>query len=314
MGSILPMSSNISDVMSQLSAISAVTPVNWDAFDTILRKLDNINRYDKMLEETLLSEFLMYGDFYSSGVILADVVRHFLLCGYDVSANEGANGELALSALCWSSYDQQILAAAKVLLNAGATIKRNIQDTDSKEAQEDVIESITMKLGIAWMEDEDFAYANTLEAYYAMAYASLEGKDYNSIDSYFACIGKSLDSVSAISVDGYPAIQMEGSVSIYNEPLILWFEDTPLIASCYNDFVVNPVYADEKKDALADISGLFSSVIGARLNAVRYVEMSNCCFEFSNGKHLSFMSRDIGEGNQVGSFGIAPDSKKAESE
>ncbi len=116
------------------------------------------------------------------------------------------------------------------------------------------------------------------------------------------------------SVDGYPAIQMEGSVSIYNEPLILWFEDTPLIASCYNDFVVNPVYADEKKDALADISGLFSSVIGARLNAVRYVEMSNCCFAFSNGKHLSFMSRDIGEGNQVGSFDIAPDSEKAESE
>ena len=114
------MSNVISDSVSKLSAITDQTPIDWDAFDSVLKGFENINAYDDQYEETILSEFIMDGNFYNRGTILADIVRHFLSCGYDVSANDGLNGGLALHALCWSSYDQHILDAAKVLMNAGA--------------------------------------------------------------------------------------------------------------------------------------------------------------------------------------------------
>ena len=85
------------------------------------------------------------------------------------------------------------------------------------------------------MADKDFVFANILEAYYTMAEANLAGKDYNSIDSYFACIGKPLVSVSAIKIDGNSSLSVEGDVSVYSKPLIMWFENKPLVVSCYTD-------------------------------------------------------------------------------
>lgn len=111
------MSNIISDSVSKLSAITDQTPIDWDAFDSVLKGLEDINAYDEHDEETILSEFIMDGEFYKRGFILADVVRHFLACGYDVSANDGLNGGLALHSLCWSSYDHYVLEAAKVLMN-----------------------------------------------------------------------------------------------------------------------------------------------------------------------------------------------------
>lgn len=114
------MSNVISDSVNKLSAITDQTPIDWDAFDSLLKDLEDINAYDEQYEETILSEFIRNGEFYKRGFILADVVRHFLACGYDVSANDGLNGGLALHSLCFSSYDHYVLEAAKVLMNAGA--------------------------------------------------------------------------------------------------------------------------------------------------------------------------------------------------
>lgn len=308
------MSNIISDAVSKLSAVTDLTPVNWDVFDAVLNGLEDINAYDDQYEETILSEFIMSGDFYNRGFILADIVRHFLSCGYDVSANEGMNGGLALSALCWSSYDQHILDAAKVLMNAGATVSYRSQDDDPNEEPEGLIGRISCKLSGAWMVDKDFVFANTLEAYYAMAEANIAGKDYNSIDNYFACIGKTLTSVSAINVDGNPSLQAEGTISVYSEPLIMWFEDIPLVISCYTDFVVNPVYADDKKSNLVDVTTVFSSLIGATLQKVQYIDTTICYFEFSNGKRLFFASRDVGDRKRVGTFDILADSQTVDVE
>ena len=100
---------------------------------------------------------------------------------------------------------------------------------------------------------KDYAWANILEAYYAMTEANIAGKDYNAIDNCFACIGKTLTSVSAINAGRKPALYDEGAISVFSEPFILWFGDKPLVASCYTDFVVNPVYADDKMTDLADV-------------------------------------------------------------
>ena len=95
------MSNIISDAVSKLSAITEKIPIDWAAFDSVLMGLEDINAYDEHYEEPILSEFIMDGDFYKRGFILADIVRHFLACGYDVSANNGLNGGLALHSLCW---------------------------------------------------------------------------------------------------------------------------------------------------------------------------------------------------------------------
>lgn len=56
------MSNIISDSVSKLSAITDQTPIDWDAFDSILKGLEDINAYDEYYEETILSEFIMDGE------------------------------------------------------------------------------------------------------------------------------------------------------------------------------------------------------------------------------------------------------------
>lgn len=298
------MSNIISDVVSKLSVITGQTTIDWDAFDSVLKKLEDINVYDAQCEETILSELMLEGDFHGRGMVLADIIRHFLSCGYDVSANGGLNGGLALEALCWASYDQYILDAAKVLMNAGAPVRYRTSDDDPDDGTDGLLGSIGFKLSGAWEIDEDFAFANVLEAYYAMTEANMEGKDYNSIENYASCMGKPLTAVSVTHIDGKVVLQKEKTGWIYSEPLILWFEDKPLVVSCYTDFVVNPVYTDDKKDALADVTAAFSSLVGASLQKIEYTSAVDCCLAFSNGEQLLFASRDIGDGNRLGTFDI----------
>lgn len=298
------MSNTISNAISKLSAITEHTPIDWDAFDIILNELEDINVYDEDYEETILSEFIMAGDFYNRGFVLVDVVRHFLGCGYDVSANNGLNGALALQSLCWSSYDYYILDAAKVLMNAGAPVEYRTRDDDPNEEPEGLLGSISWKISGAWMVDNDYNFANILEAYYAMTETKIAGKDYNSIDHYLACIGKPLTAVSAIKNGGTLSLRKEGDLSVYAEPIVMWFEDKPLVVSCYTDFVVNPVYANDKQNELCDVTSVFSSIIGATLKAVHYIGTTICYFEFSNGQRLFFASRDIGDRKRVGTFEI----------
>ena len=296
----------ISDTVSRLSGIIDSSTVNWNDFDAALTGLENINVYDDQYEETILSELILDGNFYDRGAILTDVVRHFLACGYDVAANDGANGNLALQALCWASYDRHILDAAKVLMNADP-IHCGIGGDDRADKYSGLLECISWKLSGAWMVDKDSVFANTLEAYYAMTEATIAGKDHNAIDHYGACIGKPLTSVSAVKLFGRPTLYEDGAVSIYSEPLILWFEDRPLVASCYTDFVVNPVYAGDEKDNLADVSAAFSSLIGAALQEVQYMGSTICYFAFSNGKRLFFASCNMGDRNRVGTLEIHAD-------
>ena len=77
-------------------------------------------------------------------------------------------------------------------MNAGAPVKYRTSGDDPNEEPECLLGSIGWKLSGAWMVDKDYAWANILEAYYAMTEANIAGKDYNAIDNYYACIGKPL--------------------------------------------------------------------------------------------------------------------------
>lgn len=293
----------ISESCRKLSEITEQTPIDWEAFDTVLEGLEDINIIDKDFEETILSELILGGDFWRKGEDLPNIVRRFLAHGYDVSAHDGVNGGYALSTLCWSSYDRHLLDAAKVLMKAGAIVKFK-SDYDEGEEPEGLFGSIGWKLSGAWAVDHDFKFANILEAYYAMAKAYDAGKDYNSIDSYFACIGKTLTAVCAVKNETGVVLREEGMVLVYTEPMVLWFGDKPLVASCYTDFVVNPVFVDDNQGKFDDVTCVFADLVGATLEKVQYMGTTISCLEFSNGRRLLFASRDIGNRERVGTFEI----------
>lgn len=297
------MRETVTDVAFRLAEITGRTPVDWAAFDAALMALEDINACDVSDEETILSELIMCGNFYKRGAVLPELVRHFLACGYDVSAHEGLNGGLALSALCWSSYDRYLLDAAKVLLNAGAPVRYHSQEDEPGEVPEGLLGSIGWKISGAWAVDRDYWFANTLEAYYAMAEASLAGKDYSAIADFSVCIGRPLTAVSAVRGSG-AALRQEGAAWAYDAGLVLWFDGWPLIASCYVDLVVNPVYAAEQRANLATVSDAFSPLIGAVLEDVRYLDAAICYFAFSGGKRLFLASREIGNRTRTGTAAL----------
>lgn len=64
---------------------------------------------------------------------------------------------------------------------AGAPVKYRTSGDDPNEEPECLLGSISWKISGAWMADKDYAWANILEAYYAMTEANIAGKDFNAM-------------------------------------------------------------------------------------------------------------------------------------
>lgn len=300
------MSNVISDAVRKLSAISKKNPIDWNAFDETLNSLADINVFDEEYEETILSEYITDGDFYKRGDVLPLAIRHFLANGYDVHANEGRNGSLALSALCWSSYDRNILEAAKLLMNSGAPTICCSADDEPDEEPRGVLGDIAWKVSGAWVVDKDYSWANILEAYYALAEANANKKDFNSISCYADCLGLEVTSVSSDIADKEALLTGGNSVQKFSKPLIIWFGHNPLVVSPYIDLIVNPIHVEDNKRSLVDASSAFSVLIGSKLIDIHYFASTICRFTFDNGLQLVLASRDIGNRKRIGTFEIRP--------
>lgn len=294
----------INDFADRLPKITKCDPIDWSAFDNVLSSIEDINIFDEEYEETILTEFILNGDFYLRGEAMTEAIRHFLSNGYDVLANEGRNGGLALSALCWSSYDRYILDSAKILLNAGAPVEYKSMDDDFDGESRGVLGSIGWKLSGAWSVDKDYIWANILETYYTIVEAYAAGEDYNSINCYLDCIGSRLNSVSKIKDENSDSIEKDASKSKFLDCLVMWFDDKPLVIRKYIDFVIDPVYAAKNKDSFVDVGCDFSAVMGATLVDIRYIDSNICYFDFDNGYRIRFASHRVSNKNRIGVFKI----------
>ena len=300
------MNKTISDIVHALTIITDQRHIDWSAFDAVLSSLEDINYLDEQYEETFLSEFISSGAFYQRGEIIPEAIRHFLANGYDVHAHDGRNGGFALSALCWASYDQHILDAAKVLLDAGAPIHFRSNDNSEDGEPEGLLGDLEFKISGAWSADHDYSTANVLEAYYSIAKAYEEGKDYRCIRSFLDCIDLPLTSVSAVNkADGNP-LQKKAGITQFSDSLVLWFGDLPLVVKKYIEFVVNPVFVEDNKNDLSDVSTEFAPIIGAKLLKVRYIDSCTCYLEFSNGYRVIFASHAADNRDRIGNFEIRP--------
>lgn len=295
-------------VEKALTAILNAKPIDWDAFDAKLMEYENINALSEGNEDTALTNFINYYEFYHNGELMSEVIRHFLRCGYDVSANNGKNGILALRALCWSSYDRYVLDAARVLLQAGALT--GMPDSEivntGKENVSEVLDSILWRISGAWTPDRDYLVANVFEAFYCMVKAYEAGKeDYASVETMFFCIGKTLTDVCFVGEDGLTPPRAPGDVYHFSGSLIFRFSDRPLVVSRYLDMVVNPLEAEEYKTELHPAEGALSTFIGCRLRQIEYLNSNVCYLEFDNGQRILFTNHADKDRKRVGMFEIA---------
>ena len=285
-------------IVSQLCSISETLPVDWTAFDALLSSIPDINVIDEdAWEETYLSSCIENIDAYHSGEILVDMIRHFLAQGYDVGANEGKNGGLCLSQLCWSSYDRYIIDAAKVLLSAGAPINYPSKD-DEPDEPTGVMGSIDWKISGAWVVDKDYSWANTLETYYQIVKAIEKEQPYENINTYHNCVGKKLEHVEFLGKDNL--CRDENGLIKFNDSLVFWFDSLPLVASKYIDFVVNPYTVEDNKGSMTNADDCFSTLIGAYLQNIIHLNQSTCYMQFDNGQRLLFTSIDTGDKERTG--------------
>lgn len=284
------MSNAIYDAVKKLTKHLKTPSVDWSAFDEELSKIEDINIVDEEYDETILSELIAENCFYHNGVLLVEVIKHFLDNGYDVFAHEGANGEITLSQLCWSSYDKYIIDAAKILLD-----KCDNREKSNTEALENIVSgligSLEWKLPGVWVVDKDYALGNTYEAFYALAQAFEKKSDYKSICSYHGCINKSISKVELVGATS--KLKQNQETYEFCEKLILWFDDIPLVVSPYTDFIVNPVYAKENEGNMVDITTYFDKISGSKLIKIEFIDQTTCYFDFENGYRLLFSNYNV---------------------
>lgn len=130
------------------------------------------------------------------GETMMKIIHFFLNHGFDVTKNDGRFGAQCLSALVLSTFDQYILAAARLLLDAGAM---NLENED----HETVLDAVGSEGSFQDCCEYNHHLGNLYEAFYQMIVAHDEGRTYRGIDWYQASYGKRILRVLAEKpVDG----------------------------------------------------------------------------------------------------------------
>ena len=276
-------------------------PPKFDEMKRLLAEGVDINAYDSCLGETLLSDAILgypsmeYPDCdgcsainecedkclltndeeHSAGsAFLPSVVQFFLENGYDVTLRNGEYGGVALKSLSWSTYDQYIIDAARLLLDAGA-------DPNWQEDGESVLEWIGVKCGAALTVDEDSYVECVFEVLYDMLEAKVEGRPYQDIMWYDAVYGKRIDRVYSCAETPEKAVyELTTGDSVYKNVF-----ETNLVFDCEGLQLQLNQWCNAKVDSNVpnrekriDLSHMFAPVIGKRI-----IEMREAFVEKLNG-------------------------------
>lgn len=126
---------------------------------------------------------------------IIQVIKFFLSHGFDVNKSNGRFGAECLESLVFTRYlESRTVEAARLLFDAGA---RDIgsDDEDDECAPWDAVETENSCQRCC---NNNYHYANILEAFSQMFLAIEENRPYQGIDSYEAAIGKKITRVLAL--------------------------------------------------------------------------------------------------------------------
>lgn len=264
------------DLDEAYSAFKERKSIDWDKVDSLIEEIEPIINDPWEEDESLLSELLKDIGGYS-GSVMPELIRRFLCHGFNVHGNNGFNGGTCLHALCWSSYDQYILPAAELLLDAGADPFFSYKDADDPEAG--ILDSISWKLGY-WTVGP-LQSANVFSAYYAMIEAAQNGKDYHGIRDISFCLGMRLQKVEKLNKETKEQTEY-----------VLWFSDYPVYINKDIEVFVDPLIPQENDHT--PVPQFFNEVIGKTLERYYYSDALTLKLFFTDGKLLTISRRTDG--------------------
>ena len=196
------------------------------------------------------------------GASMVQIVKFFLENGFDVHKNGGQFGAQCLWSLVLSSASRYMLAAAKLLFDAGA---RNlpIEDGDPNETPWSFV---NVESSFQSCEG-NYHSSNIFEAFSQMFQALEEGRPYSGIDSYEAAKGKKVLNVLA----GKPrtgdvfynlALPHSKHKRCFHQNLYFLLEGGCLILDQYVS-----IWADAAlpREELVEISEYFPGVVGSTI-------------------------------------------------
>ena len=201
----------------------------------------------------------------SNGESLYNLIKFFVDNGFDVSKYGGE----CLENLCWPTYDEWALKAAKILLNNGADA--NYTDVDGH--------SLLSTIGTEASNWTIGAYdaANLMCAYYELVEAAIRGDDYNAINAFGECIGHKVRKIEKLMCEE-DTEAVVNNTNCYNQ-LVIWCDDIPLYINKYPELYVNPLALNQCESKL-DISEFFSEIIGLTVKSLYFVDEQNAILQF----------------------------------
>lgn len=249
---------------------------------------------EKYEDGTILSEMEMHCSDDLHGKRLVKLIRLFLENGFDVRGNGGMNGGECLCQLCWSTYEPNILDAAKLLIDAG---------TDLNYIDE---EGNGISYSIGWKSGDwhtgYYDSANLFETYRILYEAAVDGEDYHRIDSVRRCYGRKITGIEQIAFDENEAAFNTES-DRFKGAVVLWCGQVPLLITIYPELMIDPLRV-EKAVSRRDISRDFANVVGRKIRKLRFLSANVAALILDDGRMLTFAYSFGDEENRFGNMRV----------
>ncbi|MBR5649063.1 hypothetical protein [Pseudobutyrivibrio sp.] len=258
--------------------------IDWAEVSRIIEEnKDYINEFGD--DDSALSDCFYY--FNNRGKYLVKLIQIFLENGFDVSANGGKNGSSCLHQLCWHVYDQYVLDAAELLLDAGAD--STLDHYEDEHDEYGVLDSIDWRLGYWNIGEHDLEYAaeyfdiaNIYEAYYLMIKRVQAHLDYHGIRAFRRTVGGTVYKVEEVIV--HDTNKKDGTT---RRSLVFHVDDMLLEARDCVEFIVNP-YIKENAISIKDVTEGYKPIIGAKIKSLRYLDSVTARLSIDNGYKIVF--------------------------
>ena len=230
-----------------------------------------------------------------AGTAMIEVIRFFLAHGFDVNRKEGRYGAQCIDALHLSSFDNSMIQAVKILLDAGA--RDVFGEGMSKES---LLDGYITEQSYQDTCVHNHYLGNIYEAAYRVILAASEGRPYSDIETFETAIGKRILSVKSDAKEE-PVFTTVSTETTQHEncfycDLYLLFEEGFLVSEKEASYYVDTHLPEGQ---LIDVSSSFSEVIGQVIEDITFSHneiakgLTNygqpvTTLHFSNGKKLSF--------------------------
>ena len=231
------------------------------------------------------------------GESMIDIIKFFLRHGFDVNGNDGSNGRQSLSALALSSFDEYMIPATKLLLDAYGG---NIPSMDGYEDYPK--DAISAECSGAYPIDEKCEEGNNFDTVYEIYEAVENGRPYKGIDWFKRAVGKQIKRVLMGENELHLKCREEQSQLVngyFYGNLYFIYDNGFLIITPKTKCWVNTCQPIEQTN---DVSDYFEAIIDDTLTEIEYKNevvyrnkyRPSLTMKFGKGKKVIF-TNNIGE-------------------